>query len=212
MVEMAEADHVSADPARYDLNVYWSIYVRNRDKGSLLRVHLPLIEAIIGNPAIPFQVFKEDDNPGLFRIIAYQNYPNSPIKEAIPAILGTAYSLANNWNIGGLGCLATGAYSYVWGTWTMRKPSPTPPALESMMFEIERGLAREIDKDGGISFDSPDDGDGLEHEAKKFTSIATAAHQRRDLKLAKSCCDLRQHAPHNMRAALFDEAADGLVV
>jgi hypothetical protein len=162
-MNITESDIEAGGPAYYDLHVNWSIYVRCSDKGSLRRTHMPPIEHIIKNPAIPFQMFKEESNLGLFRVVIYQNYPRALIKETIPEILATAYSLANTWSIGGLGCLATETYNYVYGVWTMNKPSPRPPNLESMMFEIGLGLVRELTADGGVMVDAFEKFDGTGH-------------------------------------------------
>jgi hypothetical protein len=144
----------------YDLHVWWSIYVKAKDMGKAKREHFPPIEAIIGTPAVPFQYFKEEG--GLLRMVAYKNLPASDMKTAVNQTLETAYSMADGWRIYGLGCLATGRYRHIAGLWSADKPSHQPPRLESMMFEIERGLTETLDQNGGVSISDYDRTEGPE--------------------------------------------------
>lgn len=148
----------------YDLHVWWSIYVQAKDMGKAKREHFPPIEAILGKPAVPFEYSKGDG--GNFRLIAYVNMHDIDMRTAVVETLITAYALAENWNLQGLGCLRTAKYRHVVGFWSAGKPSPKAPQIVSMMFEIERGLAEYVTDDGGVYISEFDRNDGLEDDAK----------------------------------------------
>lgn len=162
---MTEIDH-NAEPPLFDLHVWWSIFVRTKDMRKMRQDHMPAIEAVLSKTAVPLRVHCDDQGPGLFRVVGYQNYDAVTMKDAVSAVLADAYALADGWRINGLGCLNTGKYRHIVGMWSMDKPSHRPPALESMMFEIERGLVRKENEHGGVYVDRPEDGDGLDDEVK----------------------------------------------
>lgn len=149
---------------KYDLHVWWSIYVQAKDLGKAKREHFPAIVSVLGEPAVPFQYFKEDG--GSFRLVAYFNFTETDMRTAVFETLETAYALADGWKVFGLGCLGTGKYRHVVGLWSAQKPLSSAPNLVSMMFEIERGLAKHMDEDGGVLISEFDPDDELEDGAE----------------------------------------------
>lgn len=154
----------NGDPQKYDLHVWWSIYVQAKDMGKAKREHFTPIEAVLGKPSVPFQYFKEDG--GNYRLVAYINKPDTDLRTAVFETLATAYALADSWSLSGLGCLETGIYRYIVGLWSAKKLSPKPPQLVSMMFEIERGLAEHTNEHGGVYISADGRYHGLEDPVK----------------------------------------------
>lgn len=124
--------------------VYWSIYVRTASVKKLKDEHLPPIVAALENTPSEFDIHKEAENPGLLRAVTYQNIEAAAVLDVVGVVLRRAYRLADGWRIHGLSDLDRGDIRHVMGGWGISSPKSRPPALESMMFEIEPGsISRE---------------------------------------------------------------------
>ena len=130
-------------------HVYWSIYVRTGSVQKLRATHLPEIDKALGPPQFKWQLLNEEESPGLIRLINYQNLSAENVAHLVTPVLVSAYSLGNSWTITGLSDLGAQKLRYVFGGWSMDKPNPRPPAVESMMFEISPGLVSGMNSDGG---------------------------------------------------------------
>ena len=129
--------------------VWWSIYVRTSSLQKLKKVHLPPIAAALEALDFEWQIVTEEENPGLFRMVNYQNLEAATLAEIIIPVLRRAYRLADGWSISGLHDLTTGKLRHVMGGWNSRKPSSRPPSLESIVFELEPGKISGMTADGG---------------------------------------------------------------
>jgi hypothetical protein len=85
----------------------------------------------------------------LFRLVTYQNGEAGTVADVVVPVLRRAYRLADGWSISGLQDLAANELRHVMGGWHMKKRSNRPPALESMLFEIEPGQISGINAEGG---------------------------------------------------------------
>ena len=119
--------------------VNWSIYVRNSNGRKLLEAHLPPIIAALEPLEFEWEIRTEDENPGQFRLINYQNIREQNVEDAVLFILRRAYRLADGWRISGLNALLRGEISHVYGHWKNNKPGNRAPALEDVLFEVEPG-------------------------------------------------------------------------
>lgn len=119
--------------------VSWSIYARTSTERELRVAHLPPISAALENIAYDWEVSTEHENPGLFRLVTYQNFDAVNVEDIVVPVLRRAYRLANQWRISGLEALAAGVLEHVQGDCEIRTPSKRPPSLVSLVFEIEPG-------------------------------------------------------------------------
>ena len=132
-----------------DCSLHWSIYVRTSTKRKLVETHLPPIESAIGPLDFEWEILVEDQNPGLFRIVNFQNISAERPEDIVLTVLRRAYSLTNGWRIFGLNDLDSKQITHIAGTWVVEKPTHTPPALESLMFELQPGKIGGMTGDGG---------------------------------------------------------------
>ena len=129
--------------------VSWSVYVKTSNKRKLKSTHLPPITSALEGLEFDWQIETETENPGLFRLMNYQNLAGDTVEQLIVPVLRRAYRLHTDWRISGLEDLASGELKHVVGRCDIRTPSPRPPSLESMVFEIERGRVLPMRRDGG---------------------------------------------------------------
>jgi hypothetical protein len=118
-------------------------------QAKLLSTHLPPIVAALEGVDFDWQIDVEEENPGLFRLVNYQNLVGNNVEDIVIPVLRRAYRLHTNWYISGLEDLSKGALSHVMGSCSITKPSPSPPSLESLMFEIEPGRVLPMRPDSG---------------------------------------------------------------
>jgi len=129
--------------------VWWSIYVRTKTIKKMRDEHLPLVNNALAPLEFEWQVFVERESPGLVRCVNYQNISADCIEDAMLHVLRRAYRLADSWTISELGDLDSGELKHITGSWSCRKQSNKPPALESMIFELEPGQIAGKTDDGG---------------------------------------------------------------
>ncbi len=129
--------------------VFWSIYVQTSNKRKLLESHLPPIAEALENIEFDWEISTEPENPGLFRLIMFQNIDEPKVEGVVVTVLRRAFKLSRDWQIGGLEDLSAGKVRHFYGACTRPKISNTPPALNSLMFEVEPGKVLAPTEDGG---------------------------------------------------------------
>jgi hypothetical protein len=134
---------------RIKAHVWWSIYVQTSNMRKLRQAHLPPIEDALETIEFDWQVLIEEGSPGLFRLITYQNFEIENVSDIVVPVLRRAYRLADGWTIMGLDDLSTGRLQHVYGSCAKPARSNKPPALESIIFEIEPGRILPMNADGG---------------------------------------------------------------
>ena len=107
--------------------VWWSVYVKTSNKRKLLSTHLPPITAALESLEFDWQIDVEEENPGLFRLVNYQNLVGNGVEDIVIPVLRRAYRLHTNWQISGLEDLARRELAHVMGGCNIGKPSNTPP-------------------------------------------------------------------------------------
>jgi len=133
--------------------VWWSIYVRASSVKKAKEKHLPPIEAAIDGLEFEWEIFIEKENPGLVRMVTYQNIEGSDVTGVVVPVLQRAYCLANDWKIAGPHDLVSGKLQHVSGIWYSAKPSSKAPALDSVAFELEHGRISGPTSEGGWPVD-----------------------------------------------------------
>jgi hypothetical protein len=134
---------------RTTAHIYWSIYVKTSNLRKLKEAHLPPIELALEKMEFDWYITTEEENPGLFRLVTYQNFEIERVEELIVPLLRRAYKLTSTWTITGLDDLGSGRLRHVHGTCSKPPNSNRPPALESLVFEAERGRILPVTEDGG---------------------------------------------------------------
>lgn len=133
--------------------VCWSIYVRASSVKKAKTTHLPPIVEALEGTEFEWEVFTEKGNPGVIRLVNYQNLQTESVEEIVLTVLRRAYGLVNNWSISGLHDLVRNELRSINGHWDNGgKPSSRAPALESMMFELLPGRVRISPVHGALEF------------------------------------------------------------
>jgi len=107
-----------------------------------MEAHLPPISAALEDMEHDWDISTEREAPGLFRLVTHQNFAVESVEDVIISVLRRAYRLTKEWRISGLEALATGKINQVHGDSAITRPSPRPPSLESMIFEVKPGRIR----------------------------------------------------------------------
>lgn len=126
--------------------VIWSIYVQCKHKNRLIEVHLPAIEKAIGQPETGWTIEKEEEEPDQFRIVTHCNLQASSKDDAIIALIKNAYALFDGtWSFSGLSTLNVDRPLYIMAGVNIKTPQHQPPAITSVMLEVEQGS---VQRDG----------------------------------------------------------------
>src|SRR5262245_20218684 len=127
---------------RVKAHACWSIYVRTCSRRDLMKAHLPPISEALEDIEHEWDISTERENPGLFRLVNYQNFEAASVEDVVVPVLRRAYRLTTEWRISGLDALSSGELKHVLGDCAAVPPSGHPPSLESVLFEIEPGRIR----------------------------------------------------------------------
>ncbi|MFO1171301.1 MAG: hypothetical protein U1E49_10065 [Hyphomicrobiaceae bacterium] len=133
---------------KIEAHVWWSLYVQTSNKRKLIEAHLPPINLALEDVEFDWEIISDAEGSGLFRLINYQNLRGPTAESIIVPVLRRAYGLSATWTISGLEDLR-GGLRHVIGSCTNPRSSNRPPALKSMMFEIEPGVVGPRDAAGG---------------------------------------------------------------
>jgi hypothetical protein len=132
-----------------EVYVNWSIYVRTSNLRKLREAHIPPITAALESLDFDWEIRTEDESPGEFRLVTYQNLCCPTVDDLVITTLRRAYRLADGWCLSGLRALSTSELRHAYGFWKSDKPSNRAPAVVNMMFEIEPGRISRYDKETG---------------------------------------------------------------
>jgi hypothetical protein len=143
-------------------HIWWSIYVKTSNLRKLKQAHLPPIELALEGMEFDWHIVTEEESPGLFRIVTYQNFAIQRVEDIVIPLLRRAYKLAPSWTISGLDDLASGRLQHIYGSSTNPPNSNKPPSLYSLVFEAEPGRILPMIKEGGWPvIDEPPEPDQL---------------------------------------------------
>ena len=129
-------------------HVWWSLYVETSNKRKLMEAHLPPINEALEHIEFDWEITANAEGTGLYRLVTYQNLSGTTTERIIVPVLRRAYGLSASWTIQGLEDLRNGL-RHVIGSCINPKSSNRPPALKSLMFEIEPGIVGPREADGG---------------------------------------------------------------
>lgn len=129
-------------------HVWWSLFVQTSNKRKLVESHLPPINHALEKIEFGWEIYADSNGSGLFRLVNYQNLTSRSTEKIIASVLRRAYGLSPTWTISGLEDLREGTLRHVIGGCDNPPTSNCPPALRSMVFEIEPGHAVPSDEPG----------------------------------------------------------------
>jgi len=143
-------------------HIWWSIYVKTSTMQKLKQAHVPPIEAALETMEFDWEILAEEDEQGqrVFRLVTYQNFEFERVEDLVIPLLRRAYRLGTAWTIMGLGDLAAGELRSIFGSCYKPVRSNKPPALESLLFQVEPGQVLGMYPDGGWQISrEPEGGD-----------------------------------------------------
>ncbi len=118
--------------------VKWSIYIQCKLKNKLLNTHLPAVEKAVGKPDSGWSIEKED-KPDLFHIVAHDELQAANKDQAALEVIKKAYALfGGTWSFSGLSTLNVDKPLYIMAGVNIETPQHLPPAITSIMLEVEQ--------------------------------------------------------------------------
>lgn len=135
------------EPWTGDYEIVWSIYICCNNRQKLHRVHIPALEAIIGQPhgGRGWVIEKEDDNPEELRLMATETLAGSYSDGMLLSLLRQLYALKPYWNITARLNAEHPHGVYVMATYAEKEPSSAAPAVSNVMVELQPDFSCLID-------------------------------------------------------------------
>lgn len=135
------------EPWTGDYEIVWSIYIRCKNMQKLRRVHIPALEAIIGQPhgGRGWAIEKEEDNPEELRLMAAETLAGPYSDAMLLSLLGKLYALKPYWH---LTARLNGEHPlgvYAMATYEEKKPGSAAPAVSNVMVELQPDFSSLID-------------------------------------------------------------------
>ncbi|MBN9255219.1 MULTISPECIES: hypothetical protein [unclassified Mesorhizobium] len=141
----------TGEPFTGNYEIMWSIYIRCNNVQKLHKVHIPALEALIGQPhgGKGWTVEKdEDSDPNLKRIIALQRLAGPYDDRFLLDFMKTLYRLAPFWRIQARLDPSHPHGAYVMARFSQDAPGSEPPAVVDVQVEL---MANFTDAMGGES-------------------------------------------------------------
>jgi hypothetical protein len=135
------------EPWTGDYEIVWSIYIRCNNRQKLRRVHIPALEAIIGQPhgGRGWVIEKENNNPEELRLMATEILAGSYSDAMLLSLLRKLYALKPHWHLAARLNAEHPRGVYVMATYSESEPSSAVPAVSNVMVELQPDFSRLID-------------------------------------------------------------------
>lgn len=135
------------EPWTGDYEIVWSIYIRCNNRQKLRRIHIPALEAIIGQPhgGRGWVIEKEDDNPEELRLMAAEILAGSYSDAMLLSLLRKLYALNPYWHITARLNAEHPHGVYVMATYAEKEPGSAVPAVSNVMVELQPDFSSLID-------------------------------------------------------------------
>ncbi|TPN88532.1 hypothetical protein FJ987_01580 [Mesorhizobium sp. CU2] len=133
----------SAKPFTGDYEICWSIYVQCTNLRKLREVHIPALEALIGQPhggkgwLYENENYNESRDRSLKRIIAVQSVKGPYTDQLLLAFMKTLYSLSSFWTIQARLNPSHPQGVYVSARFQRENPGSEAPAVVDALVELE---------------------------------------------------------------------------
>ncbi|MEZ2332979.1 hypothetical protein AB6802_24925 [Mesorhizobium sp. RCC_202] len=142
----------TGEPFTGNYEVIWSIYIRCNNLQKLHKVHIPALEALIGQPhgGKGWTIEKEEDSdPNLKRIIALQRLGGPYDDWFFLDFMKTLYRLAPVWRIQARLDPSHPHGVYVMARFQQEKPASAAPAIVDALVELEASFTDELGDESG---------------------------------------------------------------
>jgi hypothetical protein len=71
-------------------HAWWSIYIRTSNKRKLLPSHVPPVNVALEHIEFAWHITAEPENPGLFRLVNYQNFEFNRVEDVVLPVIRRA--------------------------------------------------------------------------------------------------------------------------
>lgn len=132
----------SEDPFAGDYEIIWSVYVRCNNLQKLRNVHIPALEALIGQPhdgrgwIIENESYNENRDRSLRRIVAVKHLGGPYTEQFLLDFMKTLYSLSPSWTIQARLNPSHPHGVYVCAHFSSETPAPQAPAVVDALIEL----------------------------------------------------------------------------
>ncbi|MBB6469518.1 hypothetical protein HNQ96_005408 [Aminobacter lissarensis] len=142
------------EPWTGDYEIVWSIYIRCNNRQKLRRVHIPALEAIIGQPhgGRGWVIEKENSSPEELRLMATEILAGPYSDAMLLSLFRKLYALKPHWHLTARLNAEHPRGVYVMAAYAEKEPSSAVPAVSNVMVELQPDFSSLID--GGTSLRS----------------------------------------------------------
>jgi hypothetical protein len=136
-----------SQPWTGDYEVVWSIYLRCNNKQKLNRIHIPALEAIIGQPhgGRGWVIEKESENPDEVRLMTIEVLSGPYSVVMLTALLSKLYALRTEWRIAARLDEEHPHGVYVCAIYTEGQSDGSVPPVSNAMVELQPDFSPLID-------------------------------------------------------------------
>ena len=145
----------SEEPFTGEYEIFWSIYVRCNNTRKLREVHIPALEALIGQPhggkgwIFDNENYIEDRDRSLKRIVAIQRLRGPYTEQFLVDFMKTLYSLSSSWIIQARLDPSHPHGVYVSARFQRETPASEAPAVVDALVEFEANLTDAMGGESG---------------------------------------------------------------
>jgi hypothetical protein len=143
----------TSEPFAGSYEIVWSLYIRCNNLQKLRKVHIPALEALIGQPHGDkgWTIEKEEDSdPRLKRIVGLQRLGRPYTDQFLLDFMKTLYRLAPRWSIQARLDPSHPLGVYVVARFSQEAPGREAPAIVDAMVELEPDLTDAIGGESGL--------------------------------------------------------------
>ncbi|CAN7463108.1 hypothetical protein [Mesorhizobium sp. LjNodule214] len=148
----------SEEPFAGDYEIVWSIYVRCNNLQKLREVHIPAIEALIGQPEggkgwlHDNENYIEDRDRSLKRIVAVQRLKGPYNDQFLIGLMKALYSLSSSWTVEARLNPSHPRGVYVSARFQRESPGSEAPAVVDALVELEANFTDSLGRKSGRHF------------------------------------------------------------
>jgi len=145
----------SEKPFAGDYEIFWSVYIRCNNLKKLRDVHIPALEALIGQPddgkgwTYDNETYIEDRDRSLKRIVAVQRLQGPYTEQFLLDFMQSLYSLSASWNIQARLNPSHPHGVYVCAHFSQETPVSEAPAVVDALVELGADLTSALGGESG---------------------------------------------------------------
>ncbi|MEW6631982.1 MAG: hypothetical protein AB1440_14000 [Pseudomonadota bacterium] len=146
----------SEEPFAGDYEILWSVYIRCKSLQKLREVHIPALEALIGQPhggkgwQYDNERYIKNRDRSLKRIIALKRLPGPYSDQILVDFMKTLYSLSSYWTIQARLDSSHPRGVYVCASFKSETAPSETPAVVDAMVELEANFTEAMGGESGL--------------------------------------------------------------